>query len=173
MLYNWHRYYDPSIGRYISADPIGQIESREINLYSYAFNDPANRSDPYGLFVNSPPVPLPPVAPGSAVAAPGLAPAAGLAVAGGVGYLVGTLIEPYVAPYVETAVDYYFGDPLEDEDCDRRNCDAQYENDLDTCRAIGRQGQKKRAERCYSSALLRKIACEQGRPLPPLSIWNN
>lgn len=45
--YNWHRYYDPSIGRYISADPIGQRGG--INEFVYATNDPTNRIDPFGL----------------------------------------------------------------------------------------------------------------------------
>lgn len=46
--YNWHRYYDPSLGRYISADPIGQFD--HANLYQYAWNNPSMYVDPYGLF---------------------------------------------------------------------------------------------------------------------------
>ncbi len=45
--YNWHRYYDPSVGRYISADPIGL--NGGINLYGYVQNDPVNWVDPWGL----------------------------------------------------------------------------------------------------------------------------
>lgn len=40
------RYYDPSIGRFISADPIGF--NGGINFYQYAVNNPANLVDPTG-----------------------------------------------------------------------------------------------------------------------------
>ena len=73
FLYNRFRYYDPSIGRYISADPIGQLGalfgrgvalsgmvlprgvtfsaalSGSDNLYMYAGNSPASHIDPSGL----------------------------------------------------------------------------------------------------------------------------
>ena len=47
VLYNWYRYYDPSLGRYISADPIGQTGG--INLYRYAKNNPLRFVDSLGL----------------------------------------------------------------------------------------------------------------------------
>lgn len=43
---NRFRYYDPSVGRYVSADPIGQLGG--INLYGYVENDPMNLVDPRG-----------------------------------------------------------------------------------------------------------------------------
>jgi uncharacterized protein RhaS with RHS repeats len=45
-LYNWHRYYDPAVGRYTSADPIDQFGG--VNLYAYVRNNPARFSDPLG-----------------------------------------------------------------------------------------------------------------------------
>ncbi len=47
LQYNWHRFYDPTTGRYISADPIGL--SGGINLYGYVNGDPVNWIDPEGL----------------------------------------------------------------------------------------------------------------------------
>ena len=47
LHYNYHRYYDPRTGRYITPDPIGQVGG--INLYPYAENNPINLIDPLGL----------------------------------------------------------------------------------------------------------------------------
>jgi RHS repeat-associated protein len=41
------REFDPSIGRWISNDPI-RFEGGDANLYAYSVNDPVNRLDPSG-----------------------------------------------------------------------------------------------------------------------------
>jgi len=46
LHYNYHRYYDPSTGRYLTPDPIGQLGG--INLFAYTFNNPINGTDPEG-----------------------------------------------------------------------------------------------------------------------------
>jgi len=43
------RAYDPNIGRFLAQDPIG-FAGGDANLYAYVGNDPANFSDPSGLF---------------------------------------------------------------------------------------------------------------------------
>lgn len=50
LYYNLFRYYDPTLGRYITPDPI-RYESGSTNFYQYADNDPINRSDPEGHIV--------------------------------------------------------------------------------------------------------------------------
>ncbi|MCD4677664.1 MAG: RHS domain-containing protein, partial [Desulfobacula sp.] len=47
LHYNYQRYYDPIIGRYIKEDPIGFDGG--INFYNYVFSNPTSLFDPYGL----------------------------------------------------------------------------------------------------------------------------
>ena len=47
LYYNWHRFYDPATGRYLSPDPIGLDGG--MNLYAYADQNPINYVDPDGL----------------------------------------------------------------------------------------------------------------------------
>jgi RHS repeat-associated protein len=47
LHYNYNRYYDPSVGRYLTPDPIGQAGG--LNLFAYVGNDPVNNFDPMGL----------------------------------------------------------------------------------------------------------------------------
>ncbi len=46
LFYNFFRYYDPDVGRYISPDPIGLVGN--LNVYLYCTN-PVAELDPYGL----------------------------------------------------------------------------------------------------------------------------
>ena len=49
-----YRAYDPTVGRWLSRDPLAQAEFEAgTNLYVYAGNDPVGRRDPFGLCCES------------------------------------------------------------------------------------------------------------------------
>ena len=48
LHYNFQRYYDPKIGRYVQTDPI-DFDGGDANLYTYVWNTPENLFDPMGL----------------------------------------------------------------------------------------------------------------------------
>jgi RHS repeat-associated protein len=47
LIFFGARYYNPLIGRFITKDPLGQIDGP--NVYIYCNNDPVNKYDPWGL----------------------------------------------------------------------------------------------------------------------------
>jgi RHS repeat-associated protein len=51
LAYNWHRHYDPSLGRYIQPDPLGleTLLSDGPSVYGYVGGNPLAQTDPTGL----------------------------------------------------------------------------------------------------------------------------
>ncbi|MCC6810669.1 MAG: RHS repeat-associated core domain-containing protein [Deltaproteobacteria bacterium] len=55
---NWHRMYDPQLGRYIQQDPISDDEGRLVRFpagYDYVAGRPLNDTDSMGLSIDDPP----------------------------------------------------------------------------------------------------------------------
>jgi|GEM_PF-907429 len=52
LHYNYYRYYDPSVGRYLRADPIG-LAGMDPNPFGYSRNNSINLTDSNGLLTSS------------------------------------------------------------------------------------------------------------------------
>ncbi len=104
LYYYRARYYVPTLGRFLSADPIG-IASGQTNLYVYVFSNPVNFADPTGELAEA-------IALGGAAVGTGAAIAVGGAAAG-----VAAVAICYATPACWKYVDCY----------------AQYVRDLAQC----------------------------------------
>jgi RHS repeat-associated protein len=152
------RYYDPNLGRFISEDPI-RFDAGT-NFYIYVQNNPINSNDPFGLQSGAP------TAPGLPLFPPILPPV----------FYPGTPENDAFVRDVNKIIKWLFDDHDDDDDeCEDREevCQERYDTDVATCRAIGRKRGKAAAARCYKTAADRYAACLNGRPLPPLDVWNN
>jgi len=49
LHYNWHRHYDPTIGRYTQPDPLGFVDGPSV--YAYAKSNPGGGVDRDGRYV--------------------------------------------------------------------------------------------------------------------------
>jgi RHS repeat-associated protein len=49
LHYNWHRHYDPTLGRYLQPDPLGFVDGPSV--YGYARLAPLQYIDPDGRFI--------------------------------------------------------------------------------------------------------------------------
>ena len=52
LAYNWHRHYDPTTGRYTTADPLGFVDGPSV--FAYAGSAPHTKVDPTGQFLWAP-----------------------------------------------------------------------------------------------------------------------
>jgi RHS repeat-associated protein len=149
LHYNWHRHYDPSLGRYTQPDPLEFVDGPA--MYSYARSRPTMEIDPDGRN------PVVPVIVGTAWICsryPHVCAATAAAV-------VNACLQTY-------RVITGSGDGGNDD------CENLYYNiDTPTCNAVTKNRGKVAGTRCHASAAQRYSACLRGDPLPPLNVWNN
>ncbi|QLQ33455.1 MAG: RHS repeat-associated core domain-containing protein [Candidatus Thiothrix singaporensis] len=98
---NWHRTYDPSLGRYISSDPIGLVGG--LNTYGYVGQSPLVYRDRSGLDAETlAGVTAIPTALEVCSANPAVC---GLGLSGVTGWAAGTLIYPHIAEPLGDIID--------------------------------------------------------------------
>ena len=196
LHYNWHRHYDPTLGRYIQPDPNGEVQAtRPINLDSSALT--TNRGLSLGSQLPLSVVDLPelkrqlgdelaefvdgPSIYAYARSAPSLnSDSDGLQVVQAGQAAVYCLRYPALcAATITAAIDACYrtifsakAPPKDSSGGDQ--CDYQYYKvDIPVCRALKKKRGAEAAERCYASAMERYGNCIAGRPMPPLDTWNN
>jgi RHS repeat-associated protein len=148
LHYNWHRSYDPSVGRYTQPDPLGFVDGPSV--YAYAGGSPGQYVDPDGrqIVVPVPPVVIPVVVIGSLYC----------------------IINPQACKklldYCRRGSEGGGAGPPPKKDDDP--CEEQVQLDEAVCRRLAKPAAR---SRCWTSSEARYGACRAGKPLPPLITW--
>jgi RHS repeat-associated protein len=134
LIYYGDRYYDPSIRRWITPDPLGPIDSP--NLYLFVRNHPLKYMDIRGNFAVTVPI-LIWGARGASLAVPGLAPIVWGATAGIAAYQAGKHIKNHMEK------------KKEGKQCDRTPKDHERQNNQfsDACKEIEKKLGRKLSEK--------------------------
>jgi RHS repeat-associated protein len=161
LSYNWHRNYDPSLGRFSQADPLGFVDGP--GVYNYAGGSPAMRVDRDGRTLAGAItrlIPLLPKPKSPMCTAP--------SDAGPQPPLMSTPKDDDIPEFLKKP------QPLPPAPKARKDCDDIYNNvDTPTCNGITRARGAIAGARCHASAAERYGAGLAGRPMQPLDIWNN
>ncbi len=160
LHYNWHRHYDPSLGRYTQPDPLGFVDGPSV--YGYVKGAPQSYVDPDGRFVWTWP-----------------------AIRLVTQHVIWPTIRPLITPAITTAITALnlgsggggggkpptSGKPGCPDDDDQ--CYEQYLADLGKCAGSVRMIYGKRGYAiCKASAGERLAACYSGKSIPPLDLWD-
>ena len=138
LHYNWHRHYDPTLGRYTQPDPLGFVDGPSV--YGYAKARPQQLVDPDGRQVALP-IPLPAICAANPLAC-------GAVVAGAGAYMCYKAISGSSGPKKQ-----------------RDYCQEQLDDDNACCASLG---VRQHAAICGSQAMLRYGNCLAKRDIPPL-----
>jgi RHS repeat-associated protein len=156
LHYNWHRHYDPTLGRFTQPDPIG-LEAGA-NRFSYALANPIMNIDPDGKFAIAVPLAIPIL---EAIGGITVGVLAGSAIASAVNPPKGNNVPmDHPLPEICKNADSSTGE----ENHPPKNCDKQYEDDSEVCRYLPTKTMR---AKCWTSAMERYSDCLAGRtPLP-------
>jgi uncharacterized protein RhaS with RHS repeats len=195
LHYNWHRHYDPTLGRYIQADPNRDVQTtRPINLDGSILTTNGGVSGGFQLalsvaasgdfrsqirtelpeFIDGPSIyAYARSAPTQNFDSDGLQAAQ---IAQGISYCVRypSLCAATIKAGIDACYQTYqkIAGRKDSSGGDRRD-ELYYNVDIPVCKAIARRRGKQAAEKCYASAAQRYGNCIAGRPMPPLDTWNN
>jgi RHS repeat-associated protein len=158
FAYNYFRDYDPTLGRYIQADPIGLAGG--INRYAYVEGNPVRSTDRLGLDSES-----------QDAARTYIYRQGPLDV-----FVPGTPANDYWTKWISRELRHLYSNierfcasvSGSDAEAREKQCEAQAEQDEAVCRSLSDPSAR---ARCWESANARFGACSQNKPLPPLITW--
>ncbi|MEQ1713400.1 MAG: RHS repeat-associated core domain-containing protein, partial [Hyphomicrobium sp.] len=148
LHYNWHRHYDPTIGRYTQPDPLGFVDGPSV--YAYARNAPHEYVDSDGRQVALPfPVLVPPAIYCAAYPEK-----------------CSKLVGQCVAIFKRTFGGGGGGGGDKKKEDDDDDCEGTLTADRNCCLSVHpKRGER---ERCYRQGSERYSACLTGRTVPSL-----